>query len=158
MARHRQTTKADRALAVAVLLLGFVLLSGISSIDVGAGYDRVGPRSFPFLVAASLIILGAALGALTFRKRLGERAAKPSLNRTSATFVLLTLALYVALLQPAGFVVASSMQFYLIARAFGSRTAIRDVLVAIAFSIVLFFVFSNGLGLQLPPGILADLL
>jgi putative tricarboxylic transport membrane protein len=136
-----------------------LLLSGTSGIDVGSGYDRIGPRSFPYLVGAGLIFIGTSLGARTFRTRpLRHRAEKPPVRRAPVIWILSTLILYVALLEFAGFVVGSSIQFFLVARAFGSRRLFRDAVVAVVFSSVVFLVFSYGLGLALPAGILAGLL
>jgi len=42
--------------------------------------------------------------------------------------------------------------FVLIARGFGSRRLLRDALIAVALAAVVFFVFTNGLGLKLPSG------
>jgi putative tricarboxylic transport membrane protein len=147
--------RSERAVAAAALLLGLLLLSGISTIDAGTAYDRIGPRSFPYLVAGGLIFLGVVLGASTFRDRLlRERVDPPSLRHAPVISILITLGLYVALLELAGFVVASSIQFFLIARAFQSPRLRRDLTVAVVFSTVVFIVFSHGLGLALPSGIL----
>jgi putative tricarboxylic transport membrane protein len=40
----------------------------------------------------------------------------------------------------------------LIARGFGSRRPVRDLGIAVALSVVVFYVFTLGLGLSLPAG------
>jgi hypothetical protein len=49
-----------------------------------------------------------------------------------------------------GFVLASSLQFWLVTQAFGSRTRLRDALVAIVVALTVYLAFSRGLGLALP--------
>ena len=41
-------------MAIAVVALGVYLASGSQKIRIGAGYDRIGPRFFPYLVATGL--------------------------------------------------------------------------------------------------------
>jgi putative tricarboxylic transport membrane protein len=53
--------RSELIIALPTLALGLLLLSGIPSIAVGAGYDRIGPRAFPYAVATGLILLAAVL-------------------------------------------------------------------------------------------------
>jgi len=49
--------KGELVLALAIVALGVFLLIGVSKIRLGAGYDRIGPRFFPYAVAAGLLLL-----------------------------------------------------------------------------------------------------
>ncbi len=149
----------DLLIALGVVALGLFLLWGSKDISLGAGYDRVGPRFFPYAVAAGLIGLG---GWLTLATILGTRTkpqvAEPTspeqaMNWAAVGWLALALVANLALLERGGFVVASSVQFWLAARAFHSRRPGRDALVAVLLSIVVYLSFSQ-LGLTLPAGIL----
>ena len=151
-------------MAGVVVALGVFLLLGISDIPLGAGYDRIGPRFFPYAVAAGLILLGGMLGISTFRvKNTTPKASELStpsapLNWVSLGYLTLALLLSLALLNRAGFVVACSAQFWLAARAFHSKRPVRDAIVAVVLSTVVYFAFSHLLGLTLPAGILERIL
>ena len=49
-------------------MLGVCLGAGIFGIPLGVGYDRIGPRFFPSLVAAGLVLLGAWLAVAALRR------------------------------------------------------------------------------------------
>lgn len=156
-------------MALATLALGMVLLLGITQIGAGAGasYDRIGPRVFPYAVAAGLLLLGVALAVPAVR-RAGATATPPVSKRESGpgfappvanlkigpTALALALLLYLPLLEYAGFVIATSVQFWLVAFAFRSRHPARDAAVAVLVSVIVQVLFSRGLGVSLPEGIL----
>jgi putative tricarboxylic transport membrane protein len=58
----------------------------------------------------------------------------------------------IILLEPAGFVVASTVLFWCAARGFGSRRWVRDVAVGLAFSAFAYVFFTRALSLSLPAG------
>jgi putative tricarboxylic transport membrane protein len=71
--------------------------------------------------------------------------------------IVLGLILHLLLLKPLGFVLAGLILFMSVAFAFGSRRLLRDALIGLVLTSLAFVGFSKGLGLQLPPGILAGL-
>jgi putative tricarboxylic transport membrane protein len=154
----------ELALAAGVVVLGMFLLLGISKIPFGSGYDRIGPRFFPYAVAAGLLLLGGSLGIAAFRAtdrtiNIPESSSAPSppLNWASLGTLGLGLLLCLALLDWAGFVIACSVQFWLVARAFHSQRPARDAIVAVLLSAIVYFAFSHLLGLTLPAGIFESL-
>jgi putative tricarboxylic transport membrane protein len=48
--------------------------------------------------------------------------------------------------------------FVFVARAFGSRTWLRDIIIGLILSFVVYIGFTYGLGLDLPAGVLAGIL
>ena len=80
----------------------------------------------------------------------------PTLPTDWRTVGLLALALlgYLVLIERAGFIIASAVLFVMAAFAMGSRRLARDIAIGIVMSTALYLVFSRGLGLSLPPGIL----
>jgi putative tricarboxylic transport membrane protein len=148
-------SRAELAFALGAIALGALLFAGLAGISPGAGYDRIGPRFFPFVVAAGLVVIGAAIGVAALFRPLASRAhasaAEPVYWRPAA-YLLAALLLSMALLERAGFVVAASLQFWLVARAFHSRRPWRDAIVAVALVVCVYVLFSRGLGLTLPVG------
>jgi putative tricarboxylic transport membrane protein len=57
-----------------------------------------------------------------------------------------------------GFILASTVLFWAVAMAFGSRKYVRDVVLALVVSSVAYFVFTKLLNLQLPAGIFRGLI
>ena len=164
--KHSHNEKARRcaelSVALAVLALGLVLLVASSEISFGAGYDRIGPRFFPIVVGAGLILLGGGLAFAAVRGQVKKNAAESPklenrLNWAALGYLSLALLLNLIFLETAGFVIASSLQFWLVARAFHSKRPMRDALVAVMLSAVVYFAFSRILGLTLPSGVFEGL-
>ena len=154
-------------------MLGVFLGAGSFGIPPGVGYDRIGPRFFPSLVAVGLVVLGIWLGAAAWRAARGSQEAKerahgtrdvpwlPGGDRTNwraLGFLAAGLLLCLALFERGGFVMASSVLFWVAARGFGSRRPLRDAVIAMALAVVVYEAFTRGLGLSLPMGILGRLL
>ena len=167
------TARADLLLGGAAILLGLVLAAGAFGIDTGFGYDRIGPRTAPYGVALASLLLGAALIAPALRarrRRDGQAAAplrasrrrdgQPAAPLRSAALGWLVLAglLFLTLAGRAGFIVAASLQFWLVARAFSASRPLRDGVVAVLLAATVYAAFSRGLGLALPASVLESLL
>ena len=67
------------------------------------------------------------------------------------------IALDLLLLERAGFIVASSILFWLTARAFDATHPSRDVLFAVVLSVAVYVLFVRVLQVPLPAGVLAGL-
>ena len=153
-------SRTEASLAASVVVLGLLLLAGVRGIAPGAGYDRIGPRFFPVVTATGMILLGAALAISARRRRppVDSTASTTPLNWIPFGYFALAFLLFIVLLEPAGFAIAAALQFWLVARAFRSRRAARDALIAVLLSLIVYLAFSRGLGLPLPDGILEGLL
>lgn len=163
----------ETLIAAGVVLLGTLMLVGASDIAFGIGYDRVGPRAFPYGVGGGLVLLGLALALSHWRTSTpapgGVSARAPSSSATGAAgqapesfdrVALATLGLglaaFLLLLEPAGFIVAAAVQFALAARAFQSGAPGRDALLGLAMAAIVYVAFTSGLGAALPAGWLAS--
>jgi putative tricarboxylic transport membrane protein len=148
--------------ALCGLALGLFVLAGSFSIGLGAGYDRIGPRFFPYLIAAGALFSGALL--LKEALGRGKPSRPPGDSRASraggsvAVTLGLALASGVLLLERAGFVLTAALLFWLVARAFASGSPLRDAAVGLALSVASYLAFTRGLGLALPGGLLGGLL
>jgi putative tricarboxylic transport membrane protein len=148
------------AIALAIAVLGAVVVWEARDIRVPPIHSRVGPRVFPYLVGSGLIVVGLwlALEAAT------GRAAAPTSDDAEDVDVTLPpdwralgligvgLVLYWYLIERAGFVVASALLFYLAAVGMGSRRFLRDAAIAVALAFVLYVLFTEGLNVRLPAG------
>ncbi len=111
--------------------------------------DPLGPAAFPLLGAALLIFGAASLWVPDAEEVDGvDPAGGRRILAAAGSFVL-----YAALLAPLGFVVATTLEFILLALLFGGRPA-GSALAGAAFALFLFGLFVYGLGLPLPLGIL----
>jgi len=153
----------DLLVALGVLALGGYFAYGALTISVAQTYARVGPRFFPLLVAAGLLLCGALLLIEALRGRAAPPEAGEDVDadlppdlRAVGT-VAAALVVYVLLLESAGFVVASAALFWGVALAFGSRAWLRDPLLGLALALVVYGAFTRLLGLRLPAGVLAPL-
>ncbi len=153
----------DLLVSLGVLALGGYFAYGAFAISVAQSYSRVGPRFFPFLVAAGLLLCGLLLLIQALRGRAAppeegediDPDAPPDLRAVGT--IAAALFVYVLILEVAGFVVASALLFWGVAVAFGSRSWLRDPLVGLALALTVYLAFTRLLGLRLPAGVLAPL-
>ncbi len=159
--RFQQVNIGETLLALGAIGFGILIVWQTTLIRLPPAYSKVGPRVIPYIVGAGLVIVGAWLAceALTGRTATGSadsEDADPSLPTDWRCIGLLALALivYLFLIEPAGFIVASAVLFAWATIAMGSRRYARDIVIGILLATVLFIVFNRGLGLSLPAGIL----
>ena len=154
--QRRNVWFAELAAAGGIAVLGLLLGAGIFGIPPGVGYDRIGPRFFPSLVAAGLVLLGAWLAAAGLRSATTANTSTGTefpTNWRALGFLAAALLLSLALFERGGFVVSSSALFWVAARGFGSRKPLRDAVIAVALGVAVFLAFTHGLGLTLPAGV-----
>lgn len=156
MRAFRTADRMGLGIAAGAVLIGLFILFDSLGIRLGSGYDRIGPRFFPWIVAAGLLVTGGLMLFELLRK--AEPTAREPLVRSSLITLLMALFVCILLLETAGFIIAASVQFWLIARAFHSDRPRRDAVVAVLLSTGVYFVFTQGLGLVLPRGLLAGLI
>jgi putative tricarboxylic transport membrane protein len=123
--------------------------------------SSVGPNVVPWFVSLALGVLGLAL-ALEALFRKSEPASEPSsdaeergaIDMRGAGWMVLGLFLNVALIENAGFMIASTLMFVCIARAFGSEQPLRDAGIAFALAFVAYFGFDRLLGYKIGTGLI----
>lgn len=138
-----------------------IILSLRSGTDV-APLARTGASVFPAIVGAGLLVIGLALALETRRARArGETspvAASVPGNRRGLVWLAAGAVASLATLESAGFVVSSTILFWFTARGFGSARWLRDLAIGLALALAAYSVFTRGLSLSLPAGILDRLL
>jgi putative tricarboxylic transport membrane protein len=157
MASIRGLRLGEAVLAAFVLALGVFIAVETAMLRSGPGYAAIGPKLFPWLVAAGLLLVGAAL---LYEARSGAVAhpAGFDLDLPPPLAVTAGLVLQMVLMKPAGFVIASAVLFVAVAYAFGSRRLALNAAVGLVLCAVTYVAFTRGLGLVLPAGVLSTLL
>lgn len=143
-------------ISLALIALGSFVVYETQSIAETQGYSQVGPRLFPYIIGAGLTLCGAVLGwhALSggWRNVPLDQEGHDAPDWLAFFVISAGVILHMVLIGWAGFIIASTLLFVLIARGFGSRKPVRDLGIAVALSTVVFFLFTKVLGLNLPVG------
>ena len=155
-----------RIFAVAILAFGLFVLYGTFQISGANGYSPDGPKFFPLIVVVGLLILGVLFLLSTTLRRdcyLGEKAAteEASTHWPTTGMVVAILVVYAFLLNPLGYAVATALFFPAVAYVLGSRgrrKVLRNLAIGVALGVLVFFAFTELLGVRLPDGILDPLL
>lgn len=138
-----------------VAAVGIVLAVGAARLPAEKGYSILGPHVFPFAVATLLIGLAVLLAIQAMR---GAHApltndvdSQPAGARAGAAWVTAGLVAVAALINLIGFVLSSALLFAMAARGFGSRSPVRDLAIGISLVLPVYWLFTAGLGVSLPP-------
>ena len=139
-------------LVVALLLItaGAIVAWDAARMRSGvAAYSRIGPRAFPYAIAAGLVMLGlwTALGG--FREA-PEPRQRPKF--VPMAWIMGGLIAQIALLRYAGFAIATGAVFAATAKAFGRGPLWFNYAVGLVMSLAIWLFFSRGLQLVLPAG------
>jgi len=155
---------AELAVALAVVVLGVVILVDTQDIRVPKAFSSVGPRVVPTIVGWGLVVIGAWYAIEVFFGRTtaptgDSEDADPTLPADWGVLGMLAVVLvaYAALIRPAGFVLASTVLFAGAAFAMGSRMVLRDIAFGIVIAAAAYYAFTEWLGIRLPEGILEGL-
>ncbi len=148
------TTKlqiGNLALGAILFLLAVLVAVETFSLTPPTQQATVGPAFFPLLIALGL---AANAAALLWQALRGRVSADQWLKHDMAPMliVLAGLVLQMALLTTVGWIVATTLLFATVARAFGSRRIVLDLLIGFLLSAASFYMFNEVLGLSLPQG------
>jgi putative tricarboxylic transport membrane protein len=155
MTTGRSLRIGESALGAGVLALGLFVAWETSRIQVAPSYAAIGPRLFPYIVAAGLVIIGVLL----LREALFGHIAHErglALDWRATALVAAALVLQLLLLEWLGWIIATTLLFVIVARAFGSRRLLVNAAIGLVLTGLAFAVFNYGLGLSLPTGTLFE--
>lgn len=156
MTTGRSLRWGEAAFGGGVTALG-VLIAVQTITHAGSVRAVVGPALFPFLVAGGLVLIGAAL----LREALAGHIAHEGgfeLDGLAVVIISAGLIAQMLLLETVGWIPATTLLFMATARAFGSRRPFLDVALGLAVASLSFVAFNYGLDLNLPSGVLTDLI
>ncbi|MGW5671259.1 tripartite tricarboxylate transporter TctB family protein [Micromonospora sp. NPDC003776] len=126
--------------------------------------DPIGPKAVPILLGVLLLIIAAIYAVDVARGGAGEPEAGEDVDLTTPidwrTVLLLIGAFLVnaVLIEPLGWVISGTILFWGSAFALGNRHYVRNLLIAVALSLITFYTFAIGLGVDLPAGVLQGIL
>lgn len=145
-------------MSLGLLGVGAFILVDSGSIAGAEVYGGVGPRAFPYVVGSGLVACAAALlwHALAGGWRNLPEDASVHAQPDWPAFAIISAGIVAQMVLSArtGFVVAGVVLFTLVARGFGSRRLLRDLVVAVIVVVLAYLTFTRLLGLSLPAGIL----
>jgi len=156
---ERTDFTGPRLIGGALLILGLFILLQTFQIGPSRGFSPVPPNAMPTVVAVGIILLAVIfLARVTVRPDadLGVRAAREDEVTHWPTAGLLAgiLIAYAFALAPVGYPVATALLVPGVARVLGSRSVIRDLLVGTTLGLLVWFGFTQLLGVRLSAGIL----
>lgn len=155
--QQQETRRPDRAaLVIAALLMvaSVVIAWSTSTHSAGGAYARVGPTTFPYVIAVAFFGLSIWTAIEAFRGDFPEREHQ---EISPILWIVGGLAAQMLLLKVAGFSIATGLLFAATARAFGRGPLWKTIPIGILLSFVVYIIFAKGLQLSLPAGPLEQL-
>jgi putative tricarboxylic transport membrane protein len=164
-APSRVRDRAQYGLCAALALVGLVVIWDATRIGAAtSSNDPVGPKALPFVIGAALLVVSALYAIDVSRGGVGEQGAgedvelgHPADWRTVGMLAGAFL-LNAILIERLGWVISGALLFALSAFALGNRHHVRGLAIGIALSLITFYGFAIGLGVNLPAGILQGIL
>lgn len=150
---------ADRIIFVGILVLAgvyFWATSQIPTLEIG---DPLGPKAFPRLLGVGLLISAAMLLAEMIKERKAAPEAKaPEEKEDASTYkivagVVVATGIYFALFEVLGYAVSTMLFLLAMTAYFNKGKWWTNVLTAVLYSFISYYVFSSLLGVNLPRGI-----
>lgn len=145
--------RPDRAaFVIAALLAAVAVVVAIDTYNLPEGvatYSRIGPRAFPYAIAAGLALLAVTTALDAWRGAFPER--EPDDYRPLA-WIVGGLVTQLVLISFTGFAFATGAVFAATARAFGYRPLWISYPVGVVLSLAIWLAFAEGLNLVLPAG------
>lgn len=157
--------RSGLVVAALLVVLGLFLVYGTVTMEVPDTATAPGPQVFPAIVAGLCFVIAILVAAQLVRTPetvdLGvDEQGRPNTgtlsNWKSVGITVGSVALFIALLNPLGWVLAGALLFWGVSVGLGGTRYVFDAAVALLVSSVIQLAFSGGLGLTLPGGVLAQ--
>jgi putative tricarboxylic transport membrane protein len=158
-----QRDLAQIGLAAVTGAIGAYTMYDASTLQVGFA-DPVGPRLFPYVIGAGLLVTSVLLVVAALRGDRPEAEGGEDVDldvRTDWATVgklVAIIGITIATVGFLGWAISGAILFAGSTWALGSRTLIRDVIVGCVLSVGSWYAFYVGLGIPLSPGILDGIL
>ena len=158
-----KSIKGELAFAGSLLILGLIVVFDTANMLVPPASGTVGPQIFPYLVSGFLILVSIGIIIQVLRGNLGQPEGTEfgdTIEKTDFKTLLVvagSMATYPLLIERAGFIVASTVAFFGVSFAFGAKNVVKNLIVSVIFSAIVYFSFTRGLNVNLPSGIMGGL-
>jgi putative tricarboxylic transport membrane protein len=153
--------RSELLVALFLLAIGAVILVDASRLHAGLGQQTtVGPAAAPVVVGVLLVVVAAGLALDVLRGGRGDAEGGEDVDLSHPadwpTVLLLagTFLVNVLLIERLGWPISGALLFFGCSYSLGSRRLVRNLAVSFALSFGTYFVFAEGLGVYLPPGVL----
>jgi putative tricarboxylic transport membrane protein len=157
--------RAQYGLCAGLAALGAYVLFDASRIGaVSSSNDPVGPKPMPILLGVLLIVVAAFYAVDVARGGAGEAEEGEDVDLSTSVdwrtigMLIAAFAVNALLIEPLGWVISGALLFWGSAFALGNRHHVRGLVAGVALSLITFYVFAIGLGVNLPAGILQGIL
>ncbi|MGN9776103.1 tripartite tricarboxylate transporter TctB family protein [Micromonospora sp. H33] len=157
--------RAQYAVCAFLALVGGLVIFDATRIGQAVNAaDPIGPKPVPIVLGVLLLIVAAIYALDVARGGAGEPEAGEDVDLTTPidwrTVLLLVGAFLVnaVLIDRLGWVISGALLFWGSAYALGNRHYVRNLLIAVALSLITFYTFAIGLGVNLPAGVLQGIL
>jgi putative tricarboxylic transport membrane protein len=141
----------------AVVALGVAVVVASQQIKTGFTYDVVGPAMFSNLIGVGLVLSGAA-SVVSARRASQEPSSEPAkLALWPVGLISAALLLEALLLARLGWIPVVATVFVAGTYAFGDRRFLTNAVIGLVLATVIMLVFTFGLGIDLPLGLLEPL-
>ena len=151
MTTSRSLRLGEAVLGGGVLALGLFIAFETSQMQVAASLAAVGPRLFPFLVGAGLLIVGVVLLREAFFGHIAHEHGF-ALDWRAVALVSAGLLLQMFLIESLGWIIATTILFVAATLAFRERRVLISVAIGLVLTGSTYWIFNYGLGLTLPVG------
>ena len=141
-------------LSIGVLALAGIIAQQTTVIPVSPLYAKVGPTIFPWIVSAGLGLLGLLLLVAALAGGWPVEDDETRVDWRALGWLLAGLIANVVLIGPLGFILASTLLFCCVARAFSSTQLVRDAAIAFVFSALTYVGFARILGINIGAGLI----
>lgn len=154
----------EGAFALVLVALGVITLSDGLTQPASTSASGVGAGHFPIIVGSAMLLAAVLLVVQVLRGRRAEPEeadgeVDTSRTRWASAAVTIAAILFFALtVDSLGYVVSATVTFAAIAIALGSRKWITIAIVSIVLPVAVFYLFTLGLNIRLPAGILTGIL
>ena len=150
----------DRIIIVCTLLLGGAYLYGTTTIPTLETVDPLGPKPFPYLLCACLVISAVWLFIeMQVRKNAqpvtGEMRAEPRGHGIMILAVVIWVAVYFASFERIGFVICTPIFLFGLMACFNRGKWLANGLTSLLFTAGTYLLFTKILGVSLASGLLA---
>lgn len=151
-------TEVGASLGLAAV--GVYLVVSTHGIATPPGESGIGPRFIPYLVGGAMILIGVSLTVAVLRGDRGHAEEGEDVDAEATTDwrtlmpIVVVLVAYLFVLEPLGYLLSTVLLFAGTAWSLGARNVRMLVLLSILVPFVTYMLFTRGLGMYLPNGVL----